>query len=610
MNRLLPALLASAVAALVLDWSLQPVLGRDTDFWWHLAAGREIWTLRSVPLVDSFSHTFGGQPWVRLHWLFQALLYGAWRVGGMDLAVGLRSLLFLGAMALLARACGLRGAGMWASGGAVLWVAWIAARYSFVRPHFASLLLGALLLVVLETARRPGRERVAFWAFPVLVVWSNMHGGVAMVGVAMVVVYAVVGGLTAWRWVVPLSVAAVFLVPQPLAVFDYGLAWSFQDNPFRDIITEFKRPSWFGEDAGSLVFLGVYVGGAMAGRRWLDLLLGAAFAPLLLTGWRHQFLLIPFLAPGMAVTLSACERKLKAPSPHLRRALAGVLVFGLVFVLARETADVAGRAWPPSRLIRQETLPVVAVDTLRASGMSGRLFNDLNWGGYLVWALPESTVYVDSRCDQVYVERAFLDEYTGVLFGRRPDALAVLERRGVDLVVENPLFAGAPLFTRQLAGDARWKRFPGGLWAHDRTDVRATDDFMTRFDEGQRRLREQAFASAEQAFAGSLELYPDFAVAWLQRGLAQAMGGQEDEAERSWRRALRIHPELAGAHFNLGVLARQRGRMDEAACELARELALDPTHAGAKEALGRLPAPGMGCRVRAVWDWLVGPFRW
>jgi hypothetical protein len=40
-----------------------------------------------------------------------------------------------------------------------------------------------------------------------------------------------------------------------------------------------------------------------------------------------------------------------------------------------------------------------AVDFLKENHPEGRLFNSYNWGGYLLWALPEYPVFVDGRTD-------------------------------------------------------------------------------------------------------------------------------------------------------------------------------------------------------------------
>jgi len=39
------------------------------------------------------------------------------------------------------------------------------------------------------------------------------------------------------------------------------------------------------------------------------------------------------------------------------------------------------------------------VQTLKSRHPQGRLFNDYNWGGYLLWAAPDYPVFIDGRTD-------------------------------------------------------------------------------------------------------------------------------------------------------------------------------------------------------------------
>ena len=55
------------------------------DTYWHLRAGEEIWRTLHVPLDEHYSFTAAGRFWPNHEWLWQALSYGAHRVGGMPL---------------------------------------------------------------------------------------------------------------------------------------------------------------------------------------------------------------------------------------------------------------------------------------------------------------------------------------------------------------------------------------------------------------------------------------------------------------------------------------------------------------------------------------------
>ncbi len=47
----------------------------------------------------------------------------------------------------------------------------------------------------------------------------------------------------------------------------------------------------------------------------------------------------------------------------------------------------------------EASLPVRSVEYLQKRSPPGRLFNHYNWGGYLVWALPDYPVFIDGRTD-------------------------------------------------------------------------------------------------------------------------------------------------------------------------------------------------------------------
>src|SRR5688572_14381369 len=59
------------------------VMPAQSDTWWHLRAGEEIWRLRAVPLRDSFSHTAYGGYWPDHEWLTQVVFFGLYRAGGL-----------------------------------------------------------------------------------------------------------------------------------------------------------------------------------------------------------------------------------------------------------------------------------------------------------------------------------------------------------------------------------------------------------------------------------------------------------------------------------------------------------------------------------------------
>ena len=57
----------------------------QTDTWWQLRAGRDMWVSRSVLLTDVYSHTAYGTFWTNHEWLAEVVFYGLVKAGGLPL---------------------------------------------------------------------------------------------------------------------------------------------------------------------------------------------------------------------------------------------------------------------------------------------------------------------------------------------------------------------------------------------------------------------------------------------------------------------------------------------------------------------------------------------
>ena len=55
----------------------------QSDTWWLLRAGADIWHTHAVPLKDTYSFTAAGAAWPNHEWLFEAVMYAAYKAGGM-----------------------------------------------------------------------------------------------------------------------------------------------------------------------------------------------------------------------------------------------------------------------------------------------------------------------------------------------------------------------------------------------------------------------------------------------------------------------------------------------------------------------------------------------
>jgi len=155
---------------------------KEYGLFWHLAAGRWLLEHGRIPRFDPFRFTAETPPWVDHEWLFQALVGVLERVAGLNgliffrvaMALALATLLLVGLRRSGART---EGAVL------VVLVAILGVRpRMLLRPSLVTMFMLALLISLLQEARRADRPGGWLLAAALLVVpWANVHPGALVV---------------------------------------------------------------------------------------------------------------------------------------------------------------------------------------------------------------------------------------------------------------------------------------------------------------------------------------------------------------------------------------------------------------------------------------------
>jgi tetratricopeptide (TPR) repeat protein len=95
-------------------------------------------------------------------------------------------------------------------------------------------------------------------------------------------------------------------------------------------------------------------------------------------------------------------------------------------------------------------LPVKAVSFMRARGISGRIFNHMNYGGYLMWQLSEP-VFIDGRLE--VMGEAFYQEYQTA--GQKNQFLLLLKRYDAQVAIFP--YQAAVSWLQQLRAAPEWR---------------------------------------------------------------------------------------------------------------------------------------------------------
>ena len=427
----------SAVSFLVL-WIALLAIGRERMFrdpgtLWHTVVGERMLESGRLITTDAFSFTFEGRPWIAQQWLGECAMALVHRVAGLD---GL----LLGAVTLLAATFAMlygrfRRAGLDTPLAVVLILLVLAASsYHFhPRPHLATIALTAWTLGLLADIETGRRSRRCIFALPlIMILWTNLHGG-ALAGIVTTILV-----LAAWmiaaRWrgmptahplspIAGIGVAALCGLSALVNPFGADLL-----NVWLGLSTSKVLPTVISEHGP--VALGSMEGVAMAALAALYLfVLGGCVRREIRVTWLVPLLWLPlaFLrvrhGPLFAVTTAVAIAEMvpvcrwpRWMAAHGRAILennvttrvhpaawgiGGAMVAGALMVQAAGWhvplvgagwARLDGAYWPVEATR-------VAGDYAKEHPEKRRVFNDMLFGGYLIYALPKAHVYIDDRCE-------------------------------------------------------------------------------------------------------------------------------------------------------------------------------------------------------------------
>ncbi len=411
----------------VLGSSLSPI--RNYDYWWHLKTGSLILSRHEVPRADPFSFTSAGAPWVDHEWLSQLLLYVGHRALGPAWLVVLKAALIAGLCLMMEDRA--RSEGLGAAGRPILPAAALVGS-SFrldVRPELATLLLLPLAMHLVLRARDTGRTRLLVLVPFLVALGANLHPGAILVpalllpGAALTFIderrpiVQIGGGGSpaarrpfAGRLFAAALVAALAACANPYGARIYTVPFEIR-NVLRSLPSpnlEWARPGlsdfplfWLAAVATVAIVL-------LAPRR-IDpiatpaLLLGAALAAAHLRNIGLFFVLLPYGLARPARALALACRRLRVPSRlAARRVRPGFVVAAALLVCAVPLPALLPPtiAWGVGLAPGNE--PRAAVDFLDREGIGERLYNDVRFGGYLIWRrFPAHRVFIDGR-NEIY----------------------------------------------------------------------------------------------------------------------------------------------------------------------------------------------------------------
>jgi hypothetical protein len=393
----------------------------DPDIWWHLKVGDWIIDHQGVPHTGILSRTAANRPWVAYSWGYEILMSRAYAWFGL-IGIGLYGVLLTLAVSysiywMLRRLSG------------SFWIACIGAGIvssaflfnGMPRPFFFSITLFAVTLTLLIEANRTGLTKSLYWLPLIFLLWANLHiqfiYGLFLVGLF-------VGTNLLQRAAEALKIKMDFLASPTLpaaelALIGFGcvlatLVGPYFYHPYQvvyeyskakftySVIIELQPLNFRGYSHFAELFLTAAGFFAVGWRKKLDPFKLALMTAATVIAYRTMrdawFICLPAAAciADAFATQSEIERTESSFSETWLEKLGVVAAVAIVLAAVANGTDFTERGL--DRAI-SSAYPVNAINFLRRNPVPGPLYNALNWGGFLMWYMPEYPVAVDGRND-------------------------------------------------------------------------------------------------------------------------------------------------------------------------------------------------------------------
>ncbi len=426
-------------------------LGIDGDPGRHIRVGETILE-RGLFYHDPFSFTRPGAAFVPYEWLSEVLAALSVRAAGLPGLLVLTGTVLALTYAVVARTLLRRGVSAVGTAVTLLFAMAIGSIHWHARPHVYTMLGAAVLIALVDRAAAADGaggtrgSRAAAWsvAWPTVLLfaaWANLHGGflyglcvlaAVVVGDRLEMLAAPGADRGQWRRVLErhavmlgAAAAGTLLTPSGPRLIAHTVGY-LRDTYLINITGEYSSPDFHSLQFALVVIVLVVLALALLPRRprfpvLALVVLNLAFS---LSAVRNLPLFAIVVLPLIAAELERAWRGQVAGVPGvagraLRMALrpgrpgaarlgpAWPLIAAAAMLLLARRAEraappdgryAAGKVLFPTTFSPTE-FPVRAVREARRAGLTGRLFSEFHWGGFLLYAWPEQRVFIDGQTD-------------------------------------------------------------------------------------------------------------------------------------------------------------------------------------------------------------------
>jgi hypothetical protein len=409
----------------------------DPDVFWHLKTGEWIWQNKTLPEKDPFTFVADTQqdttsvdnsfP-LKQYWLAQLIIYWFYRIGGFWGIIAFRCLIYLGIGLLLYYWMGKMEISKTGRLIFLIPMVYFSSGWLGERPANLSFLFLVVVVYLLEHLRQSNRAveqqgkkttaLLRYCSLPlIMLIWGNMHAGFIL-GDAIIVSYMIAETIRVLNnkvkvkakaevekipnlnltlfFVSLISILASFINPNiyicitaPFEIINRG----YSGIPVMEWLSPFYYAS--GGTYNYLIFIFIIALPFFLNIRKFgvhSILVAIIFTALSLRSIRFiPFLILattPFIAGAWGEYV---DKTFKDVKRFYMPALV-IFAFAILLVLSNIKDTVFKKD------VVSPFYPAKAVEFIKAERPEGEIFNDLEFGGYLIWSLyPDYKVFIDGR---------------------------------------------------------------------------------------------------------------------------------------------------------------------------------------------------------------------
>ncbi|MEK9129780.1 MAG: hypothetical protein AAB526_00025 [Patescibacteria group bacterium] len=421
----------------------------DPDFGWHLKVGEQIVTEKAVPIFDYYNWTLAGKQWVDHEWGINAiifLIYKTFGYFGINIFFTLIVLLVLIVLNIFIQKYFLKEKNclffilFFQSLGVLAMLPHLG-----VRMQEITILNLLLLLIIIYNYEKNKKAKALFWLLPLFYFWACFHAGF-LIGIFVMFFWLIVKlieiiiakykiskffninnkfnlkNIHTFSCFAFLSVLMTLFTPYGLKLYEF--LWDYKNTFYMAHIQEWLSIFSFSilywqllYSAFVAVVIILLITDVLTKEKKInlyDLLISLFFIILAFKSKRH-FPLLFIVSFSMMIKFFVDSFDFKEIFKKFPKQLFLVKSYLIIVFLLIIIGQIVKINFTPDPFLSfNNDYPQKAIVFLKNNSQYDNLnlFNPYDWGGYLIWALPERKFFIDGRLPQYsFKEHTFLEEY-------------------------------------------------------------------------------------------------------------------------------------------------------------------------------------------------------